>query len=108
MVDLIIRNLINNALKFSRPSSEIVISVELQGNLTKISIKDFGSGISEENLKKINDGISFTTKGQNNENGTGLGLILVREYIKKNSGKLEVESTAGVGSKFSIYLLSDI
>jgi signal transduction histidine kinase len=107
MVDLIIRNLINNALKFSRPSSEIVISVELEGNLTKISIKDFGSGISEENLKKINDGISFTTKGQNNENGTGLGLILVREYIKKNSGKLEVESTAGVGSKFSIYLLSD-
>ncbi|MFT4855490.1 MAG: signal transduction histidine kinase [Algoriphagus sp.] len=108
MVDLIIRNLINNALKFSPPSSETIISAELQGDFTKISIKDFGSGISEENLKKINHGISFTTKGQNNENGTGLGLILVQEYIKKNSGKLEVESTAGVGSIFSIYLLSDI
>jgi signal transduction histidine kinase len=108
MVDLIIRNLINNALKFSPTSSEIVISAELQGDFTKISIKDFGSGISEENLRKINDGISFTTKGQNNENGTGLGLILVREYIKKNSGKLQVESTVGKGSKFSIYLLSDI
>jgi signal transduction histidine kinase len=108
MVDLIIRNLINNALKFSPPFSETAISAERQGDFTKISIKDFGSGISEENLKKINEGKSFTTKGQNNENGTGLGLILVREYINKNSGKLQVESTLGVGSKFSIYLLSDI
>jgi len=108
MVDLIIRNLMNNALKFSPPSSEIVISAELQGDFTKISIKDFGCGISEENLKKINDGISFTTKGPNNEKGTGLGLILIREHIKKNSGKFQVESTVNVGSKFSIYLLSDI
>jgi signal transduction histidine kinase len=108
MVDLIIRNLINNALKFSPPSSEVVINAELEGDLTRITVKDFGSGISEENLKKINEGVSFTTKGQNNENGTGLGLILVREYIKKNSGKLQVESTIGEGSRFSIYLLSAI
>jgi signal transduction histidine kinase len=108
MVDLIIRNLINNALKFSHPSSEVILSTELEGNFTRISIKDFGTGISEENLKKINDGISFTTKGRNNENGTGLGLVLVREYIKKNSGKLKVESALGEGSQFSIYLLSDV
>ncbi len=108
MVDLIVRNLINNALKFSPPSSDVIISAELEGDFTRISIKDFGNGVSEENLKKINEGISFTTKGRNNENGTGLGLVLVREYIKKNSGRLQVESTLSSGSTFSIYLLSEI
>lgn len=107
MVDLIIRNLINNALKFSYPSSEVILSVNLEDTFTRISINDFGSGISEENLSKIINGISFTTKGQRNETGTGLGLVLVREYIKKNSGKLQVESAEGKGSTFSIYLPSD-
>lgn len=106
MVDLIIRNLINNALKFSPPSSEIIISAGQENNSTVISVKDFGTGISQDNLKKINEGVSFTTKGQNSEGGTGLGLILVQEYIKKNSGTLKVESTDGVGSTFSVYLRS--
>jgi len=108
MVDLILRNLIHNALKFSKPSSKVILSAEKEADSIKICIKDFGKGISSEDLKKINEGISFTTKGGNNENGTGLGLVLVREYIKKNSGRLHVESILGEGSKFCIYLPNNI
>lgn len=106
MVDLILRNLINNAIKFSKPSSKVILSAVKEAAFTKICIEDFGTGISEENLQKINDGISFTTKGVNHESGTGLGLVLVREYIKKNDGKLHVESVEGKGSRFCVYLPS--
>ncbi len=108
MVDLILRNLINNAIKFSKPSSKVILSAVKEAAFTKICIEDFGTGISEENLQKINDGISFTTKGVNHESGTGLGLVLVREYIKKNDGKLHVESVEGKGSRFCVYLPSGV
>jgi signal transduction histidine kinase len=108
MVDLILRNLVNNAVKFSKPSSEIKLSAEITEGYTKICVEDSGKGISSEDIKKITDGISFSTRGYNNENGTGLGLILVREYTKKNFGKLHVESIINVGSKFYIYLQSAV
>ncbi|MEP4373426.1 MAG: ATP-binding protein, partial [Algoriphagus sp.] len=65
---------------------------------------DNGKGISPENLLKIQNGISFTTTGQNKESGTGLGLILVNDYIQKNKGHLEVSSEEGKGTKFCIRL----
>jgi signal transduction histidine kinase len=108
MVDLILRNLVNNAVKFSKPSSEIKLSAEITEGYTKICVEDSGKGISSEDIKKITDGISFSTRGYNNENGTGLDLILVREYTKKNFGKLHVESIINVGSKFYIYLQSAV
>lgn len=104
MLELIIRNLISNAIKFSAPGQNVEISLSKNLNEVTICVRDYGMGIEEENLKKLNAGISFTTRGQNNEGGTGLGLVLVREYIQKNGGTLTISSQAGEGSKFCFSL----
>lgn len=104
MLELIIRNLVSNAIKFSNPGTKVLITCGNMDRLQKISVRDFGTGISEENLQKLNKGISFTTRGQSNESGTGLGLLLVREYIQKNGGELVVHSTFGEGTTFHITL----
>jgi signal transduction histidine kinase len=104
MLELIMRNLISNAIKFSNPGSKIVVSCTTLPDQIKICVEDFGVGISDENLQKLNEGVSFTTRGASKETGTGLGLLLVREYVHKNGGNLTVESIQGVGSKFCITL----
>ena len=104
MIDLVLRNLINNAIKFSRTGEKIRLSTSASGDFIKICVKDSGAGISPENLEKIKEGTSFTTRGQNNESGTGLGLILVKDYVEKNSGKLTITSQLGKGSKFCLEL----
>lgn len=104
MIDLVLRNLINNAIKFSRPGENVRLSSSLEGKFIKICVQDTGTGISPENLEKIKEGISFTTRGQNNESGTGLGLVLVRDYVEKNHGKLSIHSELGKGSKFCLEL----
>lgn len=104
MIELVIRNLLNNAVKFSGIKGIIKISTAKNQNFISICIEDNGLGISEENLEKLRNGISFTTKGQNNESGTGLGLILVSEYVQKNQGTLEVNSVEGKGTIFCINL----
>jgi signal transduction histidine kinase len=104
MIELALRNLISNAIKFSKQSGKIMITTHNEHEYIKICIEDYGKGISIENLSKIYNGISFTTTGQNNESGTGLGLVLVREYIKKNKGEFEVYSEEGKGTKFCIKL----
>lgn len=106
MIELVIRNLITNAIKFSDRGSKIRISTHDKESFVGICIEDDGKGISIENLSKIRNGISFTTPGQNSESGTGLGLVLVNDYILKNSGRLEVTSEEGKGTKFCISLPS--
>ncbi|MDN3202590.1 sensor histidine kinase [Algoriphagus sediminis] len=106
MIDLVVRNLINNGIKFSKPKTKIELTAELEGDKVKICVQDFGIGISEDNLEKLKSGVSFTTKGESNETGTGLGLVLVREYLKKNDGELTVTSAPGEGSKFCVTLPS--
>jgi signal transduction histidine kinase len=102
MLELILRNLISNAIKFSKPGSKVVVTAQEEDNFKKLCVQDFGVGIPQENLEKLNQGISFTTRGQSNESGTGLGLLLVREYILKNGGTWSVDSTLGEGTKFCI------
>lgn len=102
MLELILRNLLSNAIKFSRPGSKVTVTMEEMETVQKLCVKDSGVGISEENLQKLNQGISFSTRGQSNESGTGLGLLLVREYIQKNGGTLTVHSTLGQGTVFCI------
>ncbi len=104
MMELVVRNLISNAIKFSEQGSKILVSTQDIETKIKICIEDYGKGISRENLSKIQDGISFTTIGQSNESGTGLGLVLVKDYIQKNQGQLEVSSEVGVGTKFCMKL----
>ena len=106
MLLTILRNLISNAIKFTLKNGEIVIGVctitnENNQKFTEISIKDNGVGIETEiqsKLFSISEDIS--TKGTENETGTGLGLILCKEFVEKHGGKIWVESEVGKGSKF--------
>lgn len=104
MIDLVLRSLISNAIKFSGNQDSITISTCDLGEKVEIIILDTGTGISPENLERLNSGESFTTPGRQAETGTGLGILLVRDYILKNGGKLIIESTLGKGSKFSFSL----
>ena len=103
MLTTIFRNLLSNAIKFTPNNGRITISsrVSSQDNFIELSVSDTGVGISEENINrlfKLDTGNS--TLGTNNEKGTGLGLILVKEFVEKHGGKIWVESEEGKGSKF--------
>lgn len=104
MIELAMRNILSNSIKFSKQGGKIRITTHDEEDFVKICMEDYGKGISSENLTKINSGISFTTIGENNESGTGLGLVLVKEHIEKNNGSIEVTSKEGKGTKFCIWL----
>lgn len=101
-IGTVIRNLIGNALKFTPENGKIIITQTESESFWKISIKDTGIGISQENLAKLFKNEShFTTRGTANEKGTGLGLLLCKEFAENNKGKISVESTLGEGTIFS-------
>jgi len=103
MIDLIIRNLIENAMKFSKQGDSITINLENSKTFAKLAIIDSGKGISLEDQPKIFNKLnSFTTYGTNNEKGSGLGLLLCKELIEKNDGQIWFESEPGKGSVFYI------
>lgn len=105
MVKTILRNLVSNAIKFSVRSSEIRIIVENGDLYTIITVRDKGVGISERNIERLWQlSEQFTTKGTENEEGTGLGLILCKEFVDKHKGKIWVESELGKGSDFKFTL----
>ena len=102
MVKTIMRNLMSNAIKYSNEGGRIVISVRETPTHAVISVRDFGTGISEENLPKLlNPEIHHTTYGTKNEEGSGLGLQLVQDLTRRNGGELTIESTLGEGSTFT-------
>jgi len=102
MINTIVRNLISNALKYTFPGGEITIKTGYQDNDNiLISVKDTGFGMSSEILKSLFRIESrMVTKGTNNEIGTGLGLILCKDFIEKNNGTIWVTSEEGTGSCF--------
>jgi signal transduction histidine kinase len=101
MIETVLRNLVNNAIKFTPENGLIqVAATQTDGQIT-ICVKDSGIGISQEDaqtLFKIDSTVK--RKGTNNEDGSGLGLILCREFIAKNNGTIWVSSAAGEGSSF--------
>jgi len=101
MIKLVIRNLVANAIKFSHSSSKITITAEALGNRLRLSIADEGVGIAPEHRHKIFDSINFTVNGTNNEQGTGLGLNLCKEFIKSHGGEIWFESELGKGTTFT-------
>jgi len=104
-VETILRNLISNAIKFTQPQGIIKLESEINEKEIYISVIDTGIGMSEKNrskLFKIEE--HHTTIGTNNEVGSGVGLILCKELVEKNGGKIWVESELGKGSKFSFTL----
>jgi signal transduction histidine kinase len=100
LMETILRNLVSNAIKFSNEGSKLIISAIDKNNKCEFSIKDFGKGLTEKQMADIKSGNSFTTKGTAQENGHGLGLQLVQEFLKKQNSELEVESSLGEGSRF--------
>jgi signal transduction histidine kinase len=104
-IDLVLRNLISNALKFTPQYGKIHISVSSQDSFWKISVKDTGVGISPERLAKlfVQDNY-FSSLGTGGEKGTGFGLMLCKEMVEQNGGKIWVESQEGKGSTFNFTL----
>lgn len=101
MLETIFRNLISNAIKFTENNGEVQLSITRENNQIVFSVQDNGIGIPPEkitNLFAINH--RNTTSGTNDETGTGLGLMLCKDFVKKHGGKIWVESEMGKGSNF--------
>ena len=101
MISTILRNLISNALKFTNPGGKIIISAERKPDEILFSVADNGVGMKKDALGKMfRIDVGSSTKGTNNESGTGLGLILCKEFVEKHGGKIWAESEYGKGSTF--------
>lgn len=101
MLSSVIRNLLSNAIKFTLKGGEVIITAENKQQHTEIVINDNGVGIAKEFQSKLFDiSESTSTKGTENETGTGLGLILCKEFVEKHGGLIWVESELGKGSSF--------
>ena len=105
MLKTVLRNLVSNAIKFTNGDGTISINAEEKFGTVTISVSDNGIGIKPDKLTKLFD-ISQrqTTTGTAEETGTGLGLILFKEFVEKNGGKIWVESEYGKGSDFKFTL----
>jgi two-component system, sensor histidine kinase and response regulator len=104
MVKLILRNLLSNAIKFTPLRGKIIINLKNESPFCRVSIIDNGIGMDEEALVKIQENNYYSTNGTAKESGTGLGLMLSKDFLSKNGGKLLIESTPGKGSVFSFTL----
>jgi signal transduction histidine kinase len=109
MLKTVMRNLVSNAIKFTNVGGSVIINAEENSEFTLISVSDNGVGIEPDRLNKLFD-ISQrqTTKGTAKEPGTGLGLILCKEFVEKNGGKILVESEYGKGSRFKVTIPKNI
>ena len=102
MLKTVVRNLLSNAIKFSKENSEVLVKMEEVDGMAVVSVQDHGCGISEEGQKKLlHTDTHFSTFGTNNEEGSGLGLLLCKDFVVKNGGKLWFTSKEGEGSIFS-------
>ncbi|MBW1296930.1 tetratricopeptide repeat-containing sensor histidine kinase [Aquimarina litoralis] len=104
MCTIVAQNLIANAIKFCKSGDTLTIHKEEEKDIMRIYFRDTGIGIPKENLSKLFSDITLTTKGTDNESGTGLGLKICKELISLNHGTLEVKSILGQGSTFCIQL----
>ncbi len=107
MMSVVIRNLLSNAIKFTNEKGKIDISSQMNEKNCNVCIKDNGTGIPKEDLDKIfKIESNYSRKGTKKEKGSGLGLIIVKEFMKKNSGSISVVSEINKGSEFCITLPS--
>jgi two-component system, sensor histidine kinase and response regulator len=104
MINLVVRNLLSNAIKFTPPGGHIIIGTHESENCVEVYVQDSGLGISRYEMEKINQNNYYSTKGTGNETGTGLGLMLCKEFLAKNDGHMMIESEPGHGSTFSFTL----
>ncbi|MCW3807197.1 sensor histidine kinase [Plebeiibacterium marinum] len=105
MVEIIFRNLLVNAVKYSYPEDEINISLKKENGFVVTRVTDTGMGMSSEQIKRLKNPFDYyTSKGTQKEKGQGLGVKIVMEMIKHNQGSFDVESQSGRGSVFSFGL----
>jgi signal transduction histidine kinase len=104
MINLVLRNLLSNAIKFTPEEGSISIGVREDRSHIEIFVEDTGTGISKEDLQRLMQDNYYTTKGTSGEAGTGLGLMLCKEFLSRNGGRMHVRSEPGKGSIFSFTL----
>lgn len=101
MISTIIRNLLSNAIKFTPMQKNVYITNKIDSNWITISVRDEGVGIEEKNIKRLfNAAEDYKTPGTAGEKGSGLGLMLCKEFVEKHNGRIWVESEYGKGSEF--------
>jgi signal transduction histidine kinase len=101
MVSTVLRNLLTNAVKFTSKGGVVKVSSEAEKDKLKIAVSDTGMGISEENINRLFRLDTFyRTLGSDNEKGSGMGLILCKEFINILKGEIWVESELNKGSRF--------
>lgn len=100
-VDSVIRNLISNAIKFTSEGGKITLDAKTAGNSVRVTVSDTGIGISRDVIQKLfKIGVKHSTPGTAKEKGSGLGLVLCKDFVEKNGGTIGVESKEGEGSAF--------
>lgn len=104
MLQLVVRNLISNAIKFTPIGGKIAISAQQLANECQITISDNGKGIPLDKQEKIFSIKAESTYGTNNEKGIGLGLMLCKEFIEHQGGRIDFKSEAGHGSSFFVFV----
>lgn len=105
MCSTVLRNLVSNAVKFTSEGKSIYIDIATEGEFAVVSVKDEGCGMTEEEQGRLfNKDTHFTKYGTAREEGSGLGLLLCKNFAEMNGGKLTLESVVGEGSTFKIYI----
>jgi two-component system sensor histidine kinase/response regulator len=105
MVAVVLRNLVFNAIKFSVKGSAIYLKASSAGDKVRVDVIDSGIGIAKETIEKLfTIDKNTSTQGTEGEPGTGLGLVLCKEFVEKNDGSIWVKSKLGEGSVFSFEL----
>lgn len=104
MISLVVRNLLSNAIKFTPEDGQVTIGVEEKSAAVDIYVKDTGVGMTPDVLNKLSENNFFTTRGTANESGTGLGLMLCKDFLSRNGSFLKMQSEYGKGSTFSFIL----
>lgn len=109
MINTILRNLISNSIKFTNKNGKILVSAKKSDGYVTISVKDTGIGISSQDLDKLfRIDVSNTKAGTAHEKGTGLGLLICKEFVEKHGGKIWVDSILGQGSDFQFTISNAI
>lgn len=105
MLKTILRNLISNAIKFTNATGTVIVNATIGDSGVEIVVADNGKGISALDINKLfKIDIAFSTRGTENENGTGLGLVLCKDFVEKHGGSISAESKPDCGSQFKFIL----
>ena len=104
ILEIVLRNVISNAIKFSHPDTSVILQGRAADGQYEIVVSDTGTGISNEKLEEINSKSFYTSPGTNNEQGTGLGLIICRDLVEKCKGSFTITSDMGTGTSVRIRL----